>query len=172
MTIRCPLYGAAADYPLYRAGERKLRSVFGAKWRALTTIERDAADLWERCEEAFEALDDEDAENVILDTLCEVPGLGPAKAGFVCQMVYGLSGCIDGHNLERFGLRERTFRYEKYWSARYRRTIVRSYNAFCRKVGGTKKLWDDWCAYVHKLDPVNYPSPEYVSELHLAPLKA
>ena len=173
LTIRQPLWDAVADYPIVRGGDRKVRSLWGYKHAGLSAIERDVALYYERCETAFEDLDDEDAEDLIVSTLCEIPNIGPAKAGFITQMVYGLSGCIDGHNLSRFELPERTFRLDKKaHSPRRQCAIVRDYNRFCRKVGGTERLWDDWCGYVSEKDPVNYLSPEHVSALHLTPLTA
>ncbi len=173
LTIRQPLRDAVLDYPLVRRGDRAVRSLFGSKHEGLSFINRRAPALYERCEEAFELMDDEDAEASIVDALCDIPSIGPAKAGFITQMVYGLSGCIDSHNLNRFELPERTFRLNKTGvSASKRRAILQSYNAFCRKVGGARRLWDDWCCYVSGRDPVNYPTADFVSGLHLAPLKA
>ncbi len=170
-TIRQPLRIAVADYPLVRRGEHA-QSIFGAKHNGLAYLRHHSADLWERCEYAYETCDDETATDIILGVLAEVPCLGPAKAGFVCQMIYGLSGCIDTHNLTRFNLPERTFRGREAklsWSRV--RAMYRDYNAFCRKVGGTAALWDGWCTYLAERDPVNYPSAHRVSELHLAPLE-
>lgn len=174
LTIRRPLYDAAKDYVLLRRGDRNVQSLFGAKHAGLSYVDRNAPELFERCEEAFElSADDETAEHLIVDALCDIPCIGPAKAGFIAQMVYGLSGCIDGHNLDRFSLPDRTFRLDKgHVSAPRRRAILQTYNAFCRKVGGARRLWDDWCAYVSGRSPVLYPTPDYVSELHLAPTQA
>ncbi len=166
-TIRQPLRIAVADYPLVRRGE-PAQSIFGSKARGLAYLRQHSADLWERCEYAYETADDDTAADIILGVLSEVPSLGPAKAGFVCQMIYGLSGCIDTHNITRFGLSERHFRFDKTTRPR---PVLRDYNAFCRKVGGTAALWDGWCNYLAERDPVNYPNGERVSELHLCPLE-
>ncbi len=176
LTIRVSLWDANKDYPLVRQGNRQVRSVFGNKHQGLDFVNAEAEQLYERCEAAFElSLSDEDAETVILGILCEIPCIGPAKAGFITQMVYGLSGCIDSHNLTRFGLHERTFRLDKKRlraSPVRRFAILRDYNAFCLKVGGSRRLWDDWCCLYSARDPVNYPTPDRVSALHLAPLSA
>ncbi len=170
-TIRQPLRIAVADYPLVRRGEHA-QSIFGAKHAGVAYLRQHAPDLWERCEYAYEECDDDRAADLIVSTLTEVPCLGPAKAGFVCQMIYGLSGCIDSHNLTRFGIPERTFRgREAKLSWPRVRQNTRDYNAFCRKVGGAAALWDGWCQYVADRDPMNYPSAERVSSLHLIPLE-
>ena len=167
-TIRQPLRIACADYKLVRSGDTG--SLFGAKHAGLAYLGRHAPELWEACEYAYETADDDTASNLILSTLSRVPMLGPAKAGFVTQMVYGLSGCVDTHNLARFDLPLRHFEVNKRNPNRVR-AIVRDYNAFCRKVGGTAALWDGWCQYLAERDPVNYPSAERVSKLHLVPLE-
>jgi hypothetical protein len=174
LTIRVSLWDAHKDYPLVRSGNRRVRSVFGFKHQGLDYVEANAEDLYERCEAAFELSNsDEDAEDTLLGILCDIPNIGPAKAGFIAQMVYGLSGCIDTHNLDRFGLHERTFRLDKKRLQPYpkrRFDIIRRYNAFCREEGGSRRLWDDWCCLYSERDPVNYPTPDRVSALHLAPL--
>ncbi len=169
-TIRQPLRIACEDYKLVRQGDT--RSLFGAKHAGLSYLRQHATELWEACEYAYEACDDDTAADLIVMALSRVPCLGPAKAGFVCQMIYGLSGCIDTHNLARFGIGERTFRGReaKHSWPRVLATL-RDYNTFCRKVGGTEALWDGWCTFLAERDPVNYPSAFRVSELHLAPLE-
>ena len=163
-TIRQPLRIACADYPAVRQGDTS--SLFGAKHAGVAALRTRSAEWHERCEAAYETLDDIDAANVILGVLTEIPCLGPAKAGFVCQMIYGLSGCIDTHNLVRFGLPPRPWRIDN----RRRHATLRDYNAFCHRIG-TAALWDGWCTYLAARDPVNYPSAERVSALHLAPLE-
>lgn len=170
-TIRQPLRLACMNYKLVRAGDTS--SLFGSKHHGLAAVQSRGNEWHERCEYAYEtAADDEEAADIILSILCEIPCLGPAKAGFVAQMIYGLSGCIDTHNLTRFGISERTFRGReaKYSERRYHQTL-RDYNSFCRKVGGTSALWDGWCDYLAARDPINYPSGELVSSLHLIPLE-
>lgn len=170
-TIRMPLRDAAADYRLVRAGEHA-RSIFGAKHAGLAYVRQHAAELWERCEYAYELCDDDMAADLIVDALCEIPGIGPAKAGFIAQMAYGLSGCIDTHNLTRFGIPERAFRgREAKYSWPRVRAVIRDYNIMIRKLGGTAALWNGWCAYLAERDPVNYATADLVSSLHLVALE-
>lgn len=167
-TIRTPLRIAVEDYKQVRNGD--FSPLFGMKRTGISYINKFSEDLYSRCEYVYETADDETAENAILHILMNIPGIGPAKAGFICQMIYGLSGCLDTHNIIRFGIPERTFRgKEAKYSVKRLGQTVRDYNSFCRKVGGTAVLWDQWCEYVSNRDPVNYPTPERVSELHLIP---
>lgn len=172
LTIRRPLRIVCADYKLVRQGDHS--PLFGSKHAGLAYIRQHKARLLDECECAYHyAETDIEAENDLLLILIQIPGIGPTKAGFVVQMLYGLSGCIDTHNLARFSLKEKTFYLDKTKPAAMRRraNLIRDYNQFCRKVGGTAALWDEWCAYLAERDPVNYPTAHRVSELHLAPLE-
>lgn len=169
LTIRQPLRIACMDYKLVRDGERG--PLFGAKSRGLDYVQAHAGDLLDECEECYALMPDDDAECAILHILMRIPGIGPAKAGFIAQMLYGLSGCIDTHNLTRFGLDERHFKMNKALKPARKCAIVRDYNTFCRKVGGAEALWNGWCDYLAARDPINYPSGDAVSRLHLCPLE-
>lgn len=170
LTIRQPLRIACVDYVQVRQGN--LNPLWGMKHKGYSYLQQHSPELWERCEYAFETLPDIDAENVILAILNDIPGIGPAKSGFICQMIYGLSGCIDTHNLKRFGIPERTFRgKEAKLSPKRLFQTYRDYNSFCRKHGGTEKLWNGWCNYLANNDPINYASGYRVSQLHLTPLE-
>ena len=175
LTIRQPLWAAVLDYPLVRTG-RTARSVFGSKHRALGEIESEKRAYYEQCERLAADADGEDLENGLLYLLTHITGVGPAKAGFISQMIYGVSGCLDTHNLTRFGLGLRPFRYGERnldgIKPGRRLDAIASYNGVVRKLGGPAALWDSWCRYVSDRDPVNYPSPDRVSELHLTPLLA
>jgi len=166
-TIRMPLHSAVADCRLLLRGDTNVRSIFGAKHRGLSWLDANGADLWEDCERAYDQCG-HDAENTLVELCMGIPGIGPAKAGFIVQMAYGLSGCIDTHNLTRFGLHHRAFHCPKGTRAAHK--LVSRYNQFCYNTGGTAFLWDSWCAYVAERDPVNYRDADYVSALHLAPI--
>ena len=96
-----------------------------------------------------------------------VPGLGLAKSGFIVQMLYGMSGCIDTHNLTRFNLHRRRFACGTKATDRRR---IGEYNDMVGRLGGTARLWDEWCIYVADRD-ANYVDADHVSRLHLTPLE-
>jgi len=165
-TIRMPLHAAVADCRLLLRGETQVRSIFGTKHRGLDWLDANGADLWDDCKRAY---DGHDAEDTLVELCMSIPGIGPAKAGFIVQMSYGLSGCIDTHNIARFGLGQREFACSRKGTRSARKLIAR-YNQFCYNTGGTAFLWDSWCAYAAERDPVNYRDADYVSALHLAPI--
>jgi hypothetical protein len=168
-SIRMPLGEAVLDIKYAWRGEA-CRSIFGAKLDGMREIRQNARMYYEQCEDAWFRSDN--AEDELLHIFQTIPCLGPAKAGFCAQMLYGVSGCLDTHNLQRFGIGERQFRGReaKYAAITYSRKIT-EYNRLCAKLGGTAYLWDTWCEYLANRDPVNYRDADYVSSLHLSPLK-
>lgn len=179
LTIRMPLYRAVADFKTlstngegmtqqeYEDVERS--ALFGYKedaWYDMGAFFRDwyadLQDLWHQADTT------ETAETEMLFYLVRnVPGLGFVKAGFVLQLAWGLSGCIDTHNLVRFGIPERAFRSP---DRKTRPVTVRrkckAYNEMVQQIGGTEGLWDSWCNYVADNQPNTYASAEAVSRLH------
>lgn len=157
-----PLLDAAADTPL-ACDRRPCRSIFGHKHDAIAYLDAFGADLWHSLEYQFELGASED---LMLRTMLRVPGIGLAKGGFMLQMCYGLSGCLDTHNVTRFGLPERRY------ASGHKDTDTRrasEYNEVCARLGGTAELWDTWCEYLAERDG-RYLSAQEVSRLHLAPL--
>jgi hypothetical protein len=107
----------------------------------------------------------------LLEYLCDLPGFGPAKAGFVCQLVYGVAGCIDTHNLARFDIPTRRFdNYKQIKTIKSKRKRIELYLKTCRDAGGCAKLWDGWCEYVAARQPNTYRDAQHVSELHIEAL--
>lgn len=171
LTIRMPLREACLDYKALRTGADRVKSLFGSKHAGLAHIREHAAEILERLEYVYETAEsDDDAADAMLAIVMEIPGIGLAKGGFILQILYGISGCIDTHNLTRFELTETTFKLRKDALPRTQSKLRRKYNEFCHRIG-TATLWDDWCAFMAANDPVNYHNPEFVSSLHLVPLE-
>jgi len=83
----------------------------------------------------------------------KVPGLGLPKAGFLAQLLTGHAGCLDMHNIERFGLDPSV------WMIRPRRDPAAQVREIDDKIalylklidacGGSEKLWDEWCEWLN-----------------------
>lgn len=98
--------------------------------------------------------------------IANVPGLGLVKAGFVLQLVTGSAGCIDSHNLQRFGLNANAFRFGAATAYKTRRRKALAYLDACRNAGGCESLWDGWCDYVAEQQPKRWTDGAEVSKLH------
>jgi hypothetical protein len=168
-TIRVPLYQTVLDYPRALRG-LPCGAIFGAKYLGLSELDERAADYYEQCERAYHDLEGEELEDELLSIVTAIPSIGPAKGGFIVQMIYGVSGCLDRHNLARFSIPERAFRLDRGTRPSRRSALIHDYGRVCRGIGGTQMLWDSWCSYMAERD-ANYNDAEHVSRLHLTPLK-
>ena len=127
---------------------------------------RDA--IYWNCEDIARTEDPGDRADYLLAYLASLYGLNVAKAGFVCQLAYGLSGCLDTVNVQRLGLRPRAFaNFSQLKTPQGRQGRAVQYNAVVREAGGTETLWNAWCASVSERYPAQFPTPNHVSALHL-----
>jgi hypothetical protein len=99
----------------------------------------------------------------------KVPGMGIVKAGFVAQMTCGKAGCLDMHNIERYGLDAKVFQVPaRVKLADQMQAIddtINHYLSLCELCGGTEYLWDEWCRVL--ADKVStFDGPEDVSRRH------
>lgn len=94
-----------------------------------------------------------------------VPGLGLAKAGFVCQLTAGLVGCIDTHNIRMYGIDEKHLKLSNTLKSEdLRRSKIDQYITICHSIG-TEQLWNNWCNFLGDRD--KYWQDGYqVSEAH------
>lgn len=83
----------------------------------------------------------------------KVPGLGLAKAGFLCQLTTGDGGCLDMHNIERFQLDTRHLTIPNRAKLADQLQVIDDsisfYLKLCEQCGGSEKLWDEWCEVVN-----------------------
>jgi hypothetical protein len=89
------------------------------------------------------------SERAFLRQWIKVPGLGLPKAGFVMQITCGKGGCLDMHNVERYGLDASAWQVPKRKDlAAQMQAIddtINHYLSLCDLCGGTEYLWDEWC---------------------------
>ena len=97
--------------------------------------------------------------------VASIPGIGIVKAGFVLQLCIGKVGCLDVHNLKRFGLKASAFKLGK---VKYDTALGKAklYIKLCEDLGGSKYLWDSWCDLLAEKYPTKYKNGQHVSRLH------
>lgn len=164
LTIRYPLLLAAEDM-----AKGDTRGLYGSKYEGWYWLEEHYHEVYNVLEALHVGFPDPaDSEAFMLEYLaCVVPGLGLVKAGFVLQLAYGVAGCLDSHNLKRFGLSPWPFAHVgrlKTQAARLKR--CRKYLDTCKRFGGARELWDTWCQYVADRD-WRYTDAMDVSRYHL-----
>ncbi len=103
----------------------------------------------------------------LLDLFTTVPGLGLAKAGFVCQLTRGWVGCIDSHNARRYDVAAAQLRYPKGLTIKTQAIKLQGYLDLCEKIGGSEYLWREWCYLMAGRYPQKYARPEDVSTQHV-----
>ena len=84
----------------------------------------------------------------LMETFLKIPGLNISKAGFVCQLVAGLVGCMDSWNLKYYNINPNVTQFNK--KVKTTRGEVNNlkkltkYISICHDIG-TDRLWDTWC---------------------------
>jgi len=137
--------------------------LFGFKLKAWLNVKENKESLYQVCENAWQTRD----KVAIMDALTECHGLGLVKAGFVTQLIYGFGGCIDRHNLARFGISYNQVNLNKKLKHSTKLAKIRQYLYLTNELGGCKYLWDSWCQHVADKNPNRYANAQEVSHLHI-----
>ena len=94
---------------------------------------------------------DRDKARSLMEVFLRVTGLGIPKAGFVCQLMAGLVGCMDVHNIRMYGLDIKSLslaknpKTSKGIDANNKKVVA--YIDMCHDIG-TEKLWNNWCNFL------------------------
>ncbi len=171
-SVRARLGNLTADMQVIEdhGGEGVL---YGWKHAAVFGISERRIELWETCEEHAARADPDALPDALVATLVTVHGFGYPKAGFAAQLLYGVSGCLDTHNVRRFELRARApclRERDPRATAGLTRKHVAQYNALILRCGGTAVLWDTWCAYVAARAPDTWKTANHASAEHCVAL--
>lgn len=149
------------------------RYAFGVKADALRWIDDNAERVHGLAMLLWDSVADPDiAERELIGYFASLPGLGIVKGGFLAQLCFGVGGCLDMHNVARFGLNASRFNASRFKRAKTPRTRCAIVSEYCETLaacGGSALLWDEWCAYVAERDKA-YTNAFAVSELHCTAL--
>lgn len=185
LTIRTRLAQVPSDMEtldLAEAGEASpdIDSIlYGSKRGAVMDINANKDALFSQAESiVYHAESEREAAESLVDLFSGIYGLGLAKAGFCAQLLYGLSGCLDSHNLERLGISPNLVKSSTFKNAKTlatRRKWLARYQDIVESQGGTSALWDSWCEYVAARPDetgvrMNGNKPLYESAFHVSAL--
>jgi len=172
LTIQQPLFRAVEDMQVVNDKGLDAPCLWGVKaqaWRKL-------GDIRGKVFEHAMLLNDvhpnpDHAASELLAYFASLPGLGLVKGGFVAQLAFGLVGCLDTHNINRYGLKQSAFSAHSYKGAKTIQTKQRKVNHYlelCANLGGCEGLWDSWCEYVHTSSMFGntYENADHVSAMH------
>lgn len=175
LTARVPLARVGADLIDVQdaRNEQDVASIlFGWKASAFGFVHAHKGKLHTDCEHIL-AASTQPADALLNYVVRSMPGFGLVKGGFLLQLLYGLSGCLDTHNLRRFNVPRSAVRADTIKRTTSQTLVdkkIRAYNRTITKLGGTEALWNEWCHYLAETQPKLYRSAEYVSALHVSAL--
>jgi len=104
----------------------------------------------------------------LMKVFLRVTGLGLPKAGFMCQLMAGLVGCMDVHNIKMYGLDPKSLtlaknpKTNKGIEANSRKIL--DYINLCHDYG-TENLWNSWCSLLSTKSK-KWVDGNHVSEVH------
>lgn len=106
-----------------------------------------------------------------LTTMATLPALGFPKASFTMQMIWGVGGCMDSHNIEDYGIKNLPKNDKKAsYAANYARAQV--YVDLVNSLGTSEQIWDRWCAVISAERPEIYATADDVSADHVRWIRA
>jgi len=147
--------------------------LYGWRYRAFIEIWEAREAIFWHCEDIWstEACKREKADFLLIH-LAALYGLNVAKAGFACQLLYGVSGCLDSVNVARLGLPSEFCKgFSALRTPRGRRRRVSLYNGTVYRLGGTEYLWNSWCQVIAEKYPQQFPTAYDASGHHIACLQ-
>ena len=111
--------------------------------------------------------DNEKAYSLMIIFL-RVDGLGIPKAGFCCQLIAGLVGCMDVHNIRMYNLNAKDFKLNPNpktdKASRANEIKIWNYIELCEDYG-CENLWDSWCEFLASKSK-RWQDGNHVSEVH------
>jgi hypothetical protein len=173
LTVQQSLFNVEADFEQIDAGDADVTGIlFGWKFAAFNSIWTNRERLYQQCEHEYtHAQSERELALAVVDIIASEPGFGLVKAGFVAQLIYGVAGCLDTHNIRKFGLKDSAFaHYKALKTPKGRARKLAKYIDTCEKLGGCEELWNGWCNYVAERQPKAYQDGDHVSRTHLTAL--
>lgn len=184
LTIRNRMHNLPADMETLDTGGQVADEIngilYGFKRDSVNQIDAEAESLYAQAESiVYHATSEREAAESLLGLFTGIHGLGLAKAGFACQLIYGISACLDSHNIARFNIPWSHMKSSGLKSAKTlktRRKWISRYCDYVENCGGTESLWDSWCEFVYTRpdetgfkmngNKAAYKSAFHVSSLH------
>ena len=142
------------------------RDAWGWKGAALDWMAENKGEAFARACSTYDAAG-------LIHEFASYPGLGVVKGGFLAQLAFGVGGCVDSHNMKRFGVTPSQFAAHRFKGAKTAATRAKIVNQYCNLIddnGGCAVLWDGWCDHVASLRPDVFDDGFAVSETHCTAL--
>jgi len=128
------------------------RFLWGNKIKTYEYLQANSHQLYTDAMAAINSGDsDRDKARALMEVFLRVDGLGIPKAGFTCQLMAGLVGCMDVHNIRLYRLDIKDLSLSK--NPKTSKGVdannkkVWAYIDVCHRIG-TETLWDNWCNFL------------------------
>ena len=157
-SIQQPWHSVGKQLIDYRKKGKDSAYVWGLKGKSLAWYEDHGEALYYSVMEA-KTVDER------LALFLQVDGLGMAKAGFMCQLMFGDGGCMDVHNLRKYDVKASVMNYNAAQGDATRKAKRRLYLSVCNTIG-TAELWDQWCDGIAARQPTRWVDGNHVSMVH------
>lgn len=163
-TIRTPLERAILEYRAYR-DHGDVAGLWSWKLAAVQEMEAHAAERLAKLQSL--RLGRPGDRDAMLAYVASWTGFSFVKGGFLLQLTFGLSGCIDSHNEARLGVSmRREGLAHGALKPRTRARKAKRYHALVDAAGGTERLWNDWCNAIAEKRPDVWADGFEVSRYH------
>lgn len=161
-TIQTPLFRTKVQVADIKIKHHLSEALWGFKRAGYESVREDSQKLFKAFVERPEALP------WAIYTMMSYPGFGMVKGSFLLQCLGYPIGCLDSHNIKRFGLVEKDLKSPANLSVGKKMEKVYGYIGKCDQLGGAEGLWDGWCSHVAKQGRQNrhLPTAEAVSRFH------
>ena len=162
LSIRQPFHRMQEQFKSVATyGWQESPALFGWKREGFRYVKENISDLRQILANTPSGFGDVEA----LLNLTKIPGISLVKGGFCLQLGSGSVGCLDTHNVQRFGLNENAFRISSNASDKLKKAKGLAYLEACWKHGGCEDLWNTWCEYVSNRNKF-WVDANHVSEYH------
>ena len=150
------------DYALYGWEAPHFKRI--NKYKGASYVRDNIDDLWKSFNDILDSGKDIKVKCVLL--FSTIPMISTVKAGFITQLAVGKVGCLDSHNLTRYGIDPKRFHINDNLGLDTKTRKVRDYTQTCDSLGGSRVLWNKWCPHIAKTYPNHFNNGFEVSKLH------
>ena len=134
------------------------------KYKGACYVRDNLDSIWESFCDIMDSGRDKELKCILL--FSSIPMISTVKAGFITQMAIGKVGCLDSHNLDRYGVDKKRFHINDKLGLVTKTRKIRDYIQVCKDLGGSRSLWNKWCNHIAKTYPNQFNNGFEVSKLH------
>ena len=152
-----------------RANKSESKFLWGNKIKTYEYLEANKQKIYAQSMAVINSKQTDTQKSIsLMNIFLRIDGLGLPKAGFMCQLVAGLVGCMDTHNIKLYGLDPKSLALSK--NPKTQKGLdtnnqkILAYITLCHNYG-TENLWNSWCSLLATKSK-RWVDSNHVSEVH------